>query len=232
VILSSGVSTLADIGKALSWFSGTVTLLHCVTAYPAPETEYNVRLVHTLGSIFGVPTGISDHSLDPVLVPVLAAVCGARMVEKHITLSRTAGGLDDPVALEPRDFARMVRRLGAKIYKFDRPPEELEAEFGGERVRSTLGDGVKRLAPAEAANYGRTNRSLHYMRDLRAGQTTATADVGVLRTEKALSPGISPEYLTLVTGARLVRDVADGEGVRLEDFISGETAYSPACGGV
>ena len=70
VILSSGVSTLADIEKAIQ-ILGTenVSLLHCVTSYPAPEEEYNLHLIENLSNIFGIPCGVSDHSLDPILVP-------------------------------------------------------------------------------------------------------------------------------------------------------------------
>ncbi len=230
VIISSGVSTLNDIEKAL-FILGTdgVTLLHCITSYPAPESEYNVRLVSTLSGIFGVPCGISDHSLDPLLVPCLSVMCGGTVIEKHITLSKQTDGLDDPVALEEEAFALMVhgvhqteaslRRYG-KEFCSQSVVRQLAESYGEDRVRSALGDGVKRLAPAERDNYGRTNRSLHYLRPLLAGQTVCAKDVAVLRTEKVLTPGVSPEFLETVVGSVLCRDVASGAGVRLEDFIS------------
>ena len=76
VIVSSGVSKLSDIEKAVE-ILGTekVSLLHCITSYPAPESEYNVKLIQNLHNIFGVETGVSDHSLDPILVPSLTAMC-------------------------------------------------------------------------------------------------------------------------------------------------------------
>jgi sialic acid synthase SpsE len=198
VILSSGVSSLADIAKALDILT-PMCLLHCVTAYPAPESEYNVRLVKTLRDIFGVPTGISDHSLDPVIIPVLTVACGGVMLEKHITLSRNTDGLDDPVALDPAQFARMTDAV--------------------RKAEQALGDGVKKLAPAEKENYGRTNRSLHYMRAMSAGETIAANDVAVLRTEKILEPGISPEFLPIVIGSVLTHTVKNGDGVQLLDFF-------------
>ena len=112
VILSSGVSTLADIDKAVRIVGRDgVSLLHCITSYPAPEDQYNIRLVSTLKDIFGIETGLSDHSLDPVLVPVLSVACGGTIIEKHFTLSRQTSGLDDPVALEPEQFALMVHTV-------------------------------------------------------------------------------------------------------------------------
>ncbi|MDE5899091.1 MAG: N-acetylneuraminate synthase family protein [Treponemataceae bacterium] len=229
VIISSGVSRLSDIEAALD-ILGTdgVTLLHCVTSYPAPAEEYNLRLLESLSRMFGVAVGVSDHSLDPVLVPSLAALCGASVIEKHITLSRADSGLDDPVALEPEQFAlmvRSVRQCGAALARYgaERGREavlrQLYDSFGQEAVDAALGDGVKRLAPSEAANYGRTNRSLHFMRGMDAGETVRASDIAVLRTEKKLSPGLPPSFAELLAGARLARSVSDGDGVQLSDFL-------------
>ena len=230
VILSSGVSRLADIETALD-IVGTddVTVLHCVTSYPAPEDEYNVRTVETLRNTFGVATGISDHSLDPVLVPALAAAAGSTMTEKHITLSKNGGGLDDPIALEKDAFTQMVyvlRQCDAAIKRYGTEQgaaiirSELSEQYGKEKVERVLGTGMKQLADAERENYGRTNRSLHFMRALPAGAVIAPQDVAVLRTEKNLSPGIAPCFLTTVIGAQLTRAVTDGAGVQWEDVIA------------
>jgi len=111
LILSTGVSTLADIERAAAIVGPAAALLHCITAYPAPEEEYNLRLIPNLSRIFSLPVGLSDHSLDPVLVPAAAVGLGACIVEKHFTISRLGGGLDDPIALPPRDFARMAEAV-------------------------------------------------------------------------------------------------------------------------
>lgn len=229
VIISSGVSTLADIEQALDILSQQgegnlqgVTLLHCITSYPAPEEEYNLQVLQNLAGIFGVEVGVSDHSLDPHLVPVLATACGARFIEKHITLSRQTDGLDDPVALEPAQFASMVKRVrqweapiknygcqcGASIIM-----EELGAEYGKERVQAVLGTGIKKLAPAEQANYGRTNRSIHVMHDMKAGDCITPESIAILRTEKILEPGLDPKYFDQIIGARLSLDIAAGQGL-------------------
>lgn len=229
VIISSGVSTLADIEQALEILSDYgegnlqgVTLLHCVTSYPAPEEEYNLQVLQNLAGIFGVEVGVSDHSLDPHLVPVLATACGARFIEKHITLSRQTDGLDDPVALEPAQFASMVKRVrqweapiknygcqcGASIIL-----EELEAEYGKERVQAVLGTGIKKLAPAERANYGRTNRSIHIMHDMKAGDSITPDSIAILRTEKILEPGLDPKYFSQIIGAKLSQDITAGQGI-------------------
>ena len=228
VILSSGVSKLEDIKNAVD-IVGTdnVSLLHCITSYPAPETEYNLRVITTLASQFGIECGVSDHSLDPVLVPCLSVACGGTVIEKHITLSRKTAGLDDPVALEPEQFALMVHtvhqteatfRHYGKELGMKRTIEQLSEQFGKDRVEAVLGDGIKKLAPAEEANYGRTNRSLHFMHDMKKGEVIGAEDVAVLRTEKILTPGLTPDWLDKVIGKTLLRDVESGQGVQKEDI--------------
>ncbi|MBP5451780.1 MAG: N-acetylneuraminate synthase family protein [Treponema sp.] len=254
IILSSGVSKLGDIEKAIDILTGQadstmrstedelppLTLLHCITSYPAPEKEYNVRAVETLSKIFGIPTGISDHSLDPVLVPVLSSAMGGIMVEKHITLSKKTDGLDDPVALEEEEFYQMCSALRQTDALFNRYQKDIEAsgnassdnpaltqtlkqlaeQYGEEKVNAVLGTGRKLLAKSESANYGRTNRSLHYLREMKKGDAVKSGDISVLRTEKVLSPGIAPDYLDSLQGAVLTRDVNAGDGVQFQDFMS------------
>jgi len=236
-IVSSGVSRLADIEFALARLSarapgnapasgrdgapparGGLALLHCVTAYPAPEADYNLRVLASLSALLGLPVGVSDHSMDPCLIPRLAVASGAVIVEKHICLSRLDDGLDDRIALQPEDFAAMCAGVRATARTLSEGGAaaalaELEDAFGPDRVRAALGDGVKRLAPSEEANYGRTNRSLHAKRPMRAGERFDREAVAALRTEKVLSPGLEPRYLSLVLGRAAARDIEDGEGI-------------------
>lgn len=231
VILSSGVSKLKDIDKTLKLLKPlqcddfaeaplpAISLLHCVTSYPAPETDYNLAVLNFLREHFSIDVGVSDHSLDPVLVPTITAAAGGKIIEKHITLSRETDGLDDPVALTPEDFALMVQ----KVHKIDllEPQERLvylTKEFGCEKVNAILGDGQKKLAASEKANYERTNRSIHYLKALKAGTTIQEKDIAVLRTEKVLTPGISPEFFKQIPGRRLKVDVSAGAGLLWEDL--------------
>jgi sialic acid synthase SpsE len=228
-LLSSGVSKLGDIEAALEALKGTETpaggdgekicLLHCVTAYPAPETDYNLRVLPSLHSIFGLPVGLSDHSLDPELVPVLGTALGAAVIEKHFCLSRNDPGLDDPIALPPDLFARMVRAI--RRASAAGPEETLAAcsrERGTSLVEAILGSGIKTLAPAERANYERTNRSIHALRDIRKGETIHSGDFAVLRTEKNLRPGLPPLWEPQIEGRKARNHIPSGEGIRFEDI--------------
>ncbi len=220
--LSSGVSRLSDIERALEATEGAPgrILLHCVTSYPAPEEDYNLRVLGNLSRIFGIPVGVSDHSLDPVLVPALAITQGAAMVEKHICLSRLDPGLDDPVALPPDQFARMVKAIREAAANPAPVLQGLADEYGEDKVNAVLGNGIKRLAPSERANYGRTNRSLHYAKSLAQGHILGPEDVKILRTEKVLSPGLPPEHLETVVGCALARATENGAGLAWEDLLS------------
>lgn len=221
LFLSSGVSTLGDIERALQVVGRRNTvLMHCVTSYPAPEEQYNVAVLASLRAVLGVEVGLSDHSLDPVLVPALAVLKGACVVEKHFTLSREGSGLDDPIALEPEAFRRMVQAIRAAETEDENVVRaRLEKEYGQDRVAEVLGTGVKEIAGAELRNYTLTNRSLHAMREISSGEMIAESDVAVLRSEKVLRPGLGPEFLAVVVGARAKRRIPDGEGIVWADLI-------------
>ncbi|HUX39370.1 MAG TPA: N-acetylneuraminate synthase family protein [Rectinemataceae bacterium] len=218
-IISSGVSTLGDIERALGILvNAPRALLHCVTAYPAPPEDYNLRLIAGYATIFGVATGVSDHSLDPVLVPALSIAAGGIIVEKHICLSRKDSGLDDPIALDPADFARMRRTIDEAARDPDAAVFALSRDYGRELVEATLGTGRKALAPSEAANYGRTNRSLHALRDIGPGELLDENNTALLRTEKVLRPGLEPGELDWAMGRRASRSIPAGEGIRRDDI--------------
>ncbi|AHC15578.1 N-acetylneuraminate synthase family protein [Salinispira pacifica] len=254
LVLSTGVSRLGDMEEALSHVGDTeqLSLLHCITSYPAREEEYNLRLIPGLHALFGIPAGLSDHSIDPVLVPSLAVLLGAHMVEKHFTLSRSDGGLDDPIALPPEEFGRMtraIREAESVIYSSphigsssrhiaDSPasPREhalpssgtilehagrhsLLAPFSPDRIRSILGDGVKRLAPGERENYGKSNRSIHALIDLQPGDILSDTNMAVLRSEKNLRPGLHPRHFLQITGSRVQRSIRAGEGIVFTDLM-------------
>jgi sialic acid synthase SpsE len=234
VLLSSGVSRLGDIEDALELLrppastapvepagrgGGNICLLHCVTAYPAPEADYNLRLLESLSAVFGLPAGLSDHSLDPELVPALGVSRGAAVVEKHFCLSREDPGLDDPIALPPPLFARMVRAVRRASAA---GPEETLAAYRRDRgaalVDQVLGSGIKVLAPSERENYTRTNRSIHALRDIGEGEIIGPGDFAVLRTEKNLRPGLPPLWETKITGRKARNHIPSGQGIRFEDI--------------
>jgi sialic acid synthase SpsE len=199
--------------------SSRICLLHCVTSYPAPEADYNLRVLPLLEGIFGVSVGVSDHSSDPELVPALAVCMGAAVIEKHFCLSRADSGLDDPIALPPQEFLQMVQAVhrAAEMVTYA-TLEHYRREHKEALVDQILGTGVKELAPSEKANYRLTNRSIHALRDIAAGEVIKKGDYAVLRTEKKLRPGLEPCWEKHVEGKTARNFIPAGEGIRFEDI--------------
>lgn len=108
LIISTGMGTEEEIELAV-WAAGTrnVTLLKCTSSYPAPMEECNLLTIPAMYEIFGCDIGLSDHTLGST-VAVVATALGAVMIEKHLTLSRSDGGLDAGFSAEPEEFAAMV----------------------------------------------------------------------------------------------------------------------------
>lgn len=184
VILSTGMSTLAEVRRAVGWILGRrrvpLTLLHCVTEYPAPPDQVNLRAMDTLRETFRVPVGYSDHTLG-IEISVAAAARGAAVIEKHLTLDRRLPGPDQAASLEPDDFKAMVASIRL--------------------VESALGDGVKRMAPCERRNRVAARRSLVAARDLPRGRRLEAGDL----VAKRPGSGIPPERLAGLLGRALKR---------------------------
>jgi len=220
IILSSGVSTLEDIKESLTSAGKNITLLHCITSYPAPEEQYNLNLIQTLKDDLNVKTGLSDHTLDPHIIPGLAVLKGAVIIEKHFTLGHDRGGLDDPIALNPGQFASMCCTIEKLCNMKDkRAWEIMNRDFGKERIKQILGNGVKKLAPSEKANYGRTNRSIHALHNIKEGTLLSSADMAVLRTEKILNPGLHPRNIETLINCRVKRNIPSGAGITWDDLM-------------
>lgn len=132
IILSTGGSTLEQIKKAVDILGREdLVILHCVADYPAKDEDINLLMIDTLKQIFpGVPVGYSGHEADN-LASVLAVARGACMIEKHITLDKKMPGSDHKASINPDEFKRLVSDI--------------------RRVQSMLGDGVKKVLPAEQA---------------------------------------------------------------------------------
>lgn len=114
LIMSTGMATLGEIDEAVRTFreaGGTeLVLLKCTSAYPAPPEEMNLRTIPHMAEAFGVPAGLSDHTLD-ISVPVVAVSLGAKVIEKHLTLDRSEEGPDNAFSLQPKEFKAMVEAV-------------------------------------------------------------------------------------------------------------------------
>ena len=139
---------------------GKVTLLHCVSAYPAPESETNLLAMDTLRREFGLPVGFSDHSAG-ICLPVAAAALGAVVIEKHLTLDRSLAGPDHAASLEPDEFAEMVACVKSAV--------------------SALGSGRKAPQPSERDTATASRRSIIAARPIRRGEPFTVQNLSTAR---------------------------------------------------
>lgn len=202
LVLSTGASDPDDIETALAWFRDGggrgVCLLQCTARYPAEVDSLNLLAMRTLAERFGVPVGLSDHSRDPILAPVMAVALGARVIEKHYTLSRKLPGPDHAFALEPEELHAMVR-----------------AVRDAERARGT---GVKQVLEAEQELRRYARRGLQATSVIKPGTVLQEGvNFDILRPGK-LSPGLHPHRITEVEGRKATRRIGLGEGIREGDY--------------
>lgn len=197
VILSTGASTLAEVGLAVDALlrSGCpeLVLFHCVSSYPAPHDEVNLRAMITLKDVFGLPVGFSDHTLGSPTA-IAAATLGACAIEKHFTLDRNMVGPDHRASIEPHELAEMVR--GVKI------------------ANLALGSAVKRPTPCELPNLALIRKSLVASRDLKKGTKLTRNMIEIKRPQG----GIEPSDMEKILGLTLRKDVGEDMLLKWEDF--------------
>ena len=192
LLISTGMATLGEIeeavGAAREGGTPAVGLMQCTSVYPAPAERANLRAMKTMRDAFGLPVGLSDHTLG-MSVPIAAAALGAAFVEKHFTLDRRMPGPDHPFALEPHELAAMAA--------------------GIRDAESALGDGRKDgPSPEEREEmYVLARRSLIAARDLPKGTVLDPSMITVKRP----GFGIKPKDLDLVLGRALKVDVEEDE---------------------
>lgn len=214
LLISTGVSTVKDITVALKAVDSPYALLHCVTQYPAAPEEYNLDTIAYYTDRFGCVSGVSDHSEDPLLVPMTAAACGASVIEKHLTLSRSGDGLDDPFALTPDRMALMVHSLRA-LYTLSETEriKTVESEFGKDRIRIIRGKRKKELTPGERKIYKTTNRSLIAVRDIYPGEPLSAENCALLRSEHNMVPGLPPSRYADAMKKKAAVFIPDGSAI-------------------
>ena len=188
VILSTGMATLSEIDEAVSTLRGAgcreLALLKCTSAYPAPPADMHLRTIPHLAEAFGVPVGLSDHTLG-VEVPVAAVALGACIVEKHFTLSRGPGGPDSAFSLCPDEFKEMVRATRS--------------------VEKALGQVSYEVAASEHASRA-FRRSLFVAEDVRAGELFTIENVRSVRPGQ----GLHTRHLQEILGRTAARDAKKG----------------------
>lgn len=196
LIISTGLADAVEIGEAIAAArqggAREIAILHCVSGYPAPADDYNLRTLPDMMQRFGVVTGLSDHTLDNTTA-IAGVALGACIVEKHFTLDRNGGGPDDSFSLEPKDLADLVQ--------------------GARTAWSALGRVDYGCKSSESGNV-QFRRSLYFVKDVRAGELIAADAVRSVRP----GFGVPPKFLDHVVGRRARVDVRANTPVSLADL--------------
>ena len=192
ILLSTGMSTLGEVEQALQVFldaglsRNQITLLHCLSSYPAPQDQINLRAMSALANSFDCPVGYSDHTLG-ITAPVAAVALGACVIEKHLTLDQNLPGPDHQASLEPLQFAEMVKAIRS--------------------CELMLGSGIKAVQPSELDNRYAARRSVRASHTIKSGTILTQNDLLFQRPFNGMSPMRYPELL----GRESSRDYKKGD---------------------
>jgi N-acetylneuraminate synthase len=197
MIISTGMADAEEIEEALQAARDggcdQVALLHCVSGYPAPAADYNLRTIPDMAQRFGAVVGLSDHTLDNATA-IASVALGASIIEKHVTLDRTGGGPDDSFSLEPHELEALCRNART--------------------AWDAMGSVNYGRKSSESGNV-RFRRSLYFVRSLKAGQCIESEDV------RSVRPGFGapPKLLPNIIGARVKVDIEPNTPVDLDVIV-------------
>lgn len=196
MIISTGMADAEEIAEAIEAAREggcrELAILHCVSGYPAPAEDYNLRTIPDMIDVFGLVTGLSDHTLDNTTA-ITSVALGASLIEKHFTLDRSGGGPDDSFSLEPPELAALCR--------------------DARTAWSALGRIDYGRKSSEEGNV-QFRRSLYFVKDLKAGDVVTPDAVRSVRP----GYGLAPKRLDEVLGKRVTRDVKANTAMGAEDF--------------
>lgn len=198
MIISTGMADAEEIEEAIAAARDggckELAILHCVSGYPAPAEDYNLRTIGDMTERFGLVTGLSDHTLDNTTA-IASVVLGASIIEKHFTLDRNGGGPDDSFSLEPADLAALCR--------------------DSKTAWKALGNVDYGRKSSEQGN-AQFRRSLYFVEDLEAGAVISAESVRSVRP----GFGLAPKFMDGVIGKRVNRAVRKNTPVKA-DVIEG-----------
>lgn len=197
MIISTGMADAAEIQEAIDAAREggckEMAILHCVSGYPAPAEDYNLRTIADMIKRFGLVTGLSDHTLDNTTA-ITSVALGASIIEKHFTLNRKGGGPDDSFSLEPVEMAALCQ--------------------GAKTAWHALGHVDYGRKTSEQGNV-KFRRSLYFVKDLNAGDVITSDAIRSVRP----GFGLAPKHLDSVIGRRAAHDILKNSPIKFSSFV-------------
>jgi N-acetylneuraminate synthase len=202
MIVSTGTAELAEVQETVAAIRSVgnqqIALLQCTASYPAPIETANVRALVTLREATDLPTGLSDHTSDPLVAPIVAVALGAAIIEKHFTLDRGLPGPDHRYAIEPGELARMIQCIRS--------------------AEAALGHGRKELLPVERELHAFARRSIFSARAIQAGERFSRENLTILRCGRHQA-GMPPSSLDELIGKQASRAITADHPIVAEDVL-------------
>lgn len=197
ILISTGASTYDEIDFAVKIVtdlgSSPMGLLQCTSKYPAPIESLNLGVIPILKKRYNVPVGLSDHSMNPIVAPLVAVGLGATVIEKHFTLDRNLPGPDHPFALIPNELELMIKTIRL--------------------AEKAKGDGEKRILDEELELRRFATRSLQATKNIVKGEILKEgSNFDVLRPGNK-SRGLEPRFLFDINGKKASKDYKTGDGI-------------------
>lgn len=196
VIFATGIAYLEDIERAVNVCkeegNHQIILLKCTSTYPSPYEDMNLKVIPNMAEVFDCITGLSDHSMG-CAVAVGSVALGAKMVEKHLTLSRADGGPDAAFSMEPEEFKQMVHDIRI-----------VEKAMG--RVTYQLTDKQKRSRE--------DGRSLFVVQDMKAGEVFSPENIRSIRP----AFGLHTMHYEEILGKKAKTDISKGTPLKWENI--------------
>jgi N,N'-diacetyllegionaminate synthase len=203
VVISTGANSYEEINFAINFLKERnlheIGILQCTAAYPAPLESMNLSVICDFQKKYNLPVGLSDHSLDPIVAPVMAVSFGATIIEKHFTLNKKLPGPDHKFALEPKELEKMIKYI--------------------RMAEKTKGIENKVILPIEEELRNFAVRSIQAINDISEGEILIEdKNFSILRSGNQ-KRGAEPRFFENMIGKKTKKTIKKGEGIRMEDLI-------------
>ena len=200
IIISTGASTYDEIDFAVNLIkekgNENIALLQCTSKYPCSIEALNLSIIPNMNIKYNLPIGLSDHSIDPIIGPIVAVSLGAKIIEKHFTIDRSLPGPDHPFALNPNELKIMVESV--------------------RNAEKSIGNRIKTIVVEEKELRQFAKRAIQAIVDIKEGDILREGENFEILRPGGKNRGMEPRYLSSINGKKSKTSIKKGNGIHLE----------------